>query len=72
MLLCLSSISLGSVPSRCIGEYGGKLHAFMTLASQLGHFALKGGDSDVHLLGGWVGPRANLDQVANRKTPASA
>jgi hypothetical protein len=36
-------------------------------ASCLGHFTIVDGAPDTHWIGGWVGPRTDLDDVKRRK-----
>jgi hypothetical protein len=55
-------------------------HAFLTLAldgdewsaSHPEHFTPKERAPSTHWIGGWVGPRAGMDIVVNRKIPALA
>jgi hypothetical protein len=39
-------------------------------ASRPSHFIPRGGASDTHWIGGWVGSRAVLDAVVKRKIPS--
>jgi hypothetical protein len=50
------------------------LHSFLTLAldvewsaSRPGHFTREERDPGTHWIGGWMGPKADLDSVAKRK-----
>jgi hypothetical protein len=62
------------------GEVAVKIHVFLTLvldggnwsASSPGRFTPGERAAGTHRKGGWVGPRARLDAVANRKDPFSA
>jgi len=57
-----------------------QLHAFLTSAldggdwsaSHAGCFTLGEGAADTHYIGGWVGPRADMDVVVKREIPAPA
>jgi len=41
-------------------------------ASQPGRFTPRERATDIHWIGGWVGPRAGLEAVVKRKLPAPA
>jgi hypothetical protein len=66
---------LSTTPWRRIGGVGVYLHAFLTsaldggewLASRPGRFTRSVKASSVHWIRGWVGPRAGLDVVEERK-----
>jgi hypothetical protein len=63
------------MPLRRMGEWNVQIHIFLTWAlvggewsaSRPGHFTLGERDSGTNWKGGWVGPRAVLGDVENRK-----